>query len=120
MVVPACLCVIIVFSVLTFCYIKKNTLEGNTEIKKAVARNLYYFTLASIFTIIYNVAPAASPPIKAALREYGIIPIIVTNYSFQVLLSLPSVVSPIAPIIILKPLQLAMKQGVMKCAWVQL
>ena len=111
----ALLSVTIVFSLLTYCYAKKNLLEDNVEIKKAVAKNLYYFAIASIFTLIYNVAPSASPSIKAALRDQGITAVVATNYFFQVFFVLPSVASPIAAIIILKPLRPAMKQGFSKC-----
>lgn len=110
------LSITLVFSLLTYCYVKKNHLNNNVEIKKEVAKNLYYFAIASIFTLIYNVAPAASSPIKTALRDQGIIATIIVNYYvFQVLISLPSVISPIMAIIILKPLRLAMKQGISKC-----
>lgn len=110
-VITISLCIIFVFSLLTYCYIKKNTLEDNVEIKKAVARNLYYFALASVFTLVYNIAPTASSPIRMALSD-RVVATVVLN---QVFISLPSVVSPIMAIVILKPLRLAMKQGITKC-----
>ena len=81
------LCVTNVFSFLTYCYAKKNVLEENVEIKRAVARNLYYFTISSIFTLIYNGGPALSSPIKLAISEKGIIPTVIVYYIFQVLIA---------------------------------
>lgn len=101
------LSIIFVFSLLTYCYVKKNTLNDNVETKKAVAKNLYYFTIAAVITFVYNVAPSASPSIKTALRDQGIIAIIVINYFFQVFFIIPSLASPIAAIVILNPLHFA-------------
>jgi hypothetical protein len=109
------LSIIIVFSLFTYCYVRKNVLEDNVEIKRAVAKNLYYFTISSVFTVIYVVAPPSSAGIKAALEGQSIVVFIIINYFFQLLFILPSVASPIAAIIILKPLRLSMKQGFEKC-----
>ena len=109
------LTITIIFSFLTFCYVKKTVLRENVDIKKAVARNLYYFTIASFFALVYSIAPAASSPIKLALSDKGVIPTTIVNYIFQVLISLPSAASPVVAIAILKPLRLALKQGITKC-----
>lgn len=82
LVIVIMLAITLVFSLLTYCYVKKNVLEDNVEIKRAVSKNLYYFAIASIFTLLYNVAPSASPSIKTALRDEGITAIIVINYVF--------------------------------------
>ena len=40
--------IIVTFNILTYCYTKKNTLDGNVEVKKAVARNLKYITIVQV------------------------------------------------------------------------
>lgn len=107
------LCIIILFGILTFIYIKKNTLEENEEIKKAVAKNLIF---AAIFSLVYNVTPAFFPLIRDALVGKSVIIIIIINYIIRVFLNLPTIFTPIAAMIILKPIRLALKQ-VVKCAF---
>ena len=45
----------LVCSILTIVYIKRNVLEGNTAVKKAVTKVLVYLAVASILSIIYSV-----------------------------------------------------------------
>lgn len=51
--------VVIVFSILTWVYIGKNTLKGNVRVKKAVAKILIYLTVTSILSFLNGIAPTA-------------------------------------------------------------
>ena len=50
----------IVMAIVTCVYIKKHTLEGNVQIKKAVAKVLAYLIIVSINTFISTIIPAMS------------------------------------------------------------
>lgn len=39
------ICIIIVFSLLTYCYAKKNTLQDNVEVKKVIVKNLLFLAV---------------------------------------------------------------------------
>ena len=105
----------IVFSIMTYVYIKKNTLESNVEVKKAVMKNLIYLTFSVIFSFIFNMVPATFPFIRAAFEDKGLLSLIVINYVLRVFLNVPSALTPIAAMITLKPIRLAMRQGIERC-----
>lgn len=69
------LCVTITFSILTYCYIKNNTILENAELKKAIAKNLLYLLIASVLSLIYNLGPSTFPIITRALEDRSIIAI---------------------------------------------
>ena len=108
------LCTTIVFGIMTYIYIKRNTLESNVEVKKAVAKNLIYLSFAVIFSFIFNMVPATFPFIRAAFEDKGLLSLIVITYILRVFLNLPSALTPISAMITLKPIRLAMKQGIEK------
>ena len=105
-----CLCLILVFSVLTYRYTKKNTLEGNTEVKRAIAKNLLYLAISSVLSFIYNTFPVFFSTIRAAFAGSGLASIIVINYVLRIFLNLPSVATPIVAFVILKSVRVATKQ----------
>lgn len=108
-------CVIIFFSILTYCYVRKNTLEGNVEVKKAVSKILVYFFVAGLISFVNNILPSSFPFIKVALREKILLRVILFNYIFRLLLNAISITTPVAMIIILKPLRSAIKKMIWKC-----
>ena len=108
------LCIIFAFSTMTYIYIKRNTLESSVDIKKAVVKNLVYLNFAAIFSVITNIAPSIFPLIRTAFAN-SFLSIILTNYILRVFLYLPSLLTPIAAMITLKPIRLAMKQAIEKC-----
>ena len=57
----------LICSILTIVYIRRNTLEGNTNVKKAVAKVLAYFAIASILSFINNILPAIYPLVYNAI-----------------------------------------------------
>ena len=106
--------IIIVFSILTCCYIKKNTLQDNVEVKKAIVKNLLYLTVNVIISLISNIGPASFPLINEALEDKGLIYILLVDYLIRVTIYLLYMSIPIAAIVILKPISDALKQGIKK------
>jgi hypothetical protein len=109
-VVSVASCVIVTFSVLTFCYIKRNTLSGNSEVKKSIAKHLFYIAIAAVVTLVSNLIPASFPAIAEALADSVIASILVVDYAFRLLFASLCVITPIATIILLKPIRPALKQ----------
>ena len=107
-----CVIIIITFTILTYCYTKKNALEDNTAVKKAIARNLQYLMISAIISYVFNTVPAFFPLIRAAAAEEGVIVVILTNYILRLFLNLPTVATPVVTIIILRPVRVAMQQDV--------
>ena len=106
--------IIIIFSLLTFFFAKKNSLQDNTEIKKAVAKNLLYLNIVAILSFFYNLVPVSFPFIRAAFKDHLVVSVVL-NYCLRVFYFLPSLIIPIAAIAILKPVRLTLKQGMVKC-----
>ena len=103
------LCVIITFCVLIFCYAKKNTLGDNAKVKRAVIKNLVYLMFSNVMLFFANgvaLVTVAAPPIFTAVDFDKIL---VSNFLFPLLTILPSLAIPIATIIILKPVRLALR-----------
>ena len=102
------------FGVLTFLYIKRNTLEGNVEVKKSIAKHLFFISIVAAFAFVNNILPASFSSIRAALVDRVIVSIVVVHYILRVIINMLSVITPIATVIILKPIQPAMKLMFMK------
>ena len=109
------LCIAIVFSILTFCYMKKNTLSGNVEVKRAVAKSLLYLVIEVIVAFLNGIFVGTFPIIKAALGDAYVLRVILLNYVYRVILVLISMVTPIAMLMLLKPLRIAVKQTMTLC-----
>ena len=99
----------IICGVLTIVYIKRNTLEENTKIKKAVAKVLAYFALTSILPVINLIAPAFNLLIRKAVTANNTTAMIAINYLFIVVFNIPSIATPIITIVLLKPVRVAIK-----------
>ena len=103
---------VITFALLTHCYIKKNTLEGSTEIKKAASKNLFFLTVGtivnSILTIISSIFPLIQMSIASSLST--IAAKLVGRYGLNVLTAILVYSSPVIALIFLKPLRDASKQ----------
>ena len=57
----------LICSILTIVYVKKNVLEENKAVKKAVAKVLAYLAVASILSFINSIIPAAIPAIQTQM-----------------------------------------------------
>ncbi len=88
------ICMIIItvtFCILIFLYIKKNALEDNVEVKKAVAKVLLYLAIFSVLSFVCNVIPPViNPRIRGALGDRNVISLIVINYVLRTIFSLPN------------------------------
>ena len=103
----------LVCSTLTIVYIKRNVLEGNTAVKKAVAKILAYLSVASILSFIYTIIPIFSSFILYDKVTF----VIINNVLHRLLLLIPAIAIPIVTIILLKPIRVAMKSiCARKCA----
>ena len=106
-----CLGVVVVCCVLTGIYIKRNTLKGNVEVKKAVAKILVYLTIVSVITFVTGLLPAASPAIRKATREgSGGVAEITVDYILRVIYNINSFLTPIMAIVFLRPVRIALKE----------
>lgn len=113
MLILICFCVIIVFTILTYCYVNKNSLDGDA-VKKGIAKNLLYFFFATILSFIFTFVPPILSIIRARFADNGLLVLILSNYIVRVILSLPSMATPIVTIVTLKPLRFALKQMFVK------
>ena len=112
---------ILTFSILTYCFIKKNTIGTDKEVKHALARNLFYLAGGAFFTITNAVViptlvffisfqPDTSGDIQPALIE------LVVSYSIiQGLRSISSIYIPVVTITLVKVVRKALKQCIPKC-----
>ena len=104
----------IVYGVLTFVFIKRNTLEENTDIKKAVAKVLAYFIISSILSLIDKIAPWINQLIVRAVPQDDTTTIIAVNYVVMLIFIIPSIAMPFVTIALLKPVRVAIKAMIKK------
>ena len=105
-------CIIVFFSIISYRFSKKNTLEGNVDVKRAVAKNLFYLAVAAVLATISQIFPSFSPLIRSVLPDYRYF--IAWNYILRVIISFPNIATPIVAIYALKPVQLAIKNSFKK------
>ena len=100
----------IVYGILTFVFIKRNTLEENTDVKKAVAKVLAYFIISSILSLINKITPWINLLIVRAVPQDNTTTIIAVNYLMMlVFFIIPSMAMPFVTIGLLKPVRVAIK-----------
>ena len=104
----------LICSILTIVYIRRNTLEGNTNVKRAVAKVLAYFAIASILSFINNIFPAINPLIYNAIADDDIATIVAVYYLLRLVVNIPSIATPIVTIVMLKPVCNALKTTIKK------
>ena len=103
------LVLIITFTTLTYCYIKKHTVEDSVEVKKAVAKTLQYLMVSAIISFVYTF-PSALPNTRSTFSGINVIIQLVLLYHMPVALtSVLSAITPIGTIILLKPARVAMR-----------
>lgn len=81
----------LIFCVATAIYVKRHTLEGNKDIKKAVTKVLIYLTITSATTYINSVIPSAIPPFREALQVDDLISFLAISYITALLFHLPTI-----------------------------
>ena len=97
----------IVMTIVTFVYIKKHTLEGSVQLKKAVAKVLVYIFIASIVTLI--MAPVLSFILHLIIPGYTTVTSAARGYLSRLLLGVPGIATPLVSIALLKPVRIAIK-----------
>ena len=103
------LVLIITFTALTYCYIKKNTVEDSVEVKKAVAKTLQYLMVSAIISFVYTF-PSALPNTRSTFSGINVIIQLVLLYHMPVAVNcVISAITPIVTIILLKPAREAMQ-----------
>ena len=101
----------IVMAIVTCVYIKKHTLEGNAQIKKAVARVLVYIVTVSINTSISTIIPPLSFLIwRQFPGSTTVVTVTARNYIDSLITSVPNIATPIIAIVLLKPVRDAIKK----------
>lgn len=107
--------IILTFSILIFCYIKKGTLESSDQLKKSIAKNLLYLSGGAFFTITNaTVLPTVlrfisfQPDINNI--ESAITQLVVSHFILQILRSISSIYIPLVTITLLKMVRRALKQ----------
>ena len=114
-IVVICLIITAIFCILIFVYIKKNIIEENAEVKKAVSKVVFYLLISSVLSFITNVIPMLNPVIKKALAGRSAIDFLTVHYLFRVIFNLPAIATPIVSIILLKPIRIALRRLFCAC-----
>ena len=112
---PVCSCVTITFSILSYCYVKRNTLEENSATKKAMLRILGFHSIKIVILVIrsfivtgYSGFSAASEVLSGRNRS---IVFLAVYYTLSLLLVCVLLfVTPITSLLTLKPLSKALRQ----------
>ena len=100
----------LIFCILTFVYMKRNTLKGNTVVKKAVAKVLGYLAVVSVLSFINSVIPHFNPFIFRLTNPISnFATITAIAYLTRVVPNLTAFGTPIVTIILLKPVRDAIK-----------
>ena len=99
------LCIQVFFSIITAIYIKKHTLEGNSDIKKAVAKVLIYLLATSVLSYINNIVPSTIPFIREALQIDDIFSFLALYYITVILVNIPTIAIPIVTLVFMKPIR---------------
>ena len=102
----------LIFCILTVAYMKRNVLEGDTNVKKAVAKVLRYMAAVSVLSFINSILPhfigmiieSTTISTSRTLTHY-----VTANYVIRVLANITAFPTPIVTIILLKPVRDAIK-----------
>ena len=94
--------------IVTVAYIKKNVLEGNTDVKKVVTKVMVYFVSVSVLTFILSIVPTANPSIVKQLSN-SIVNFVAVNYIIRLVYNIPAIATPIVAIAMLTPVRVALK-----------
>ena len=97
------LCAILLFSILTYCYTKKNVISsdtnGSSDAKQAVVRNLKYLALVSAISLYFNATSAIYPFVRLRVfsANNGVVLTLVLSSVFGIFLDLLSAATPMCP-----------------------
>ena len=107
----------IIFSSVTYCHVKKNTLEDSDDLRLAIAHNVIFLLMASIFAITNNVILVIFPILQStAMMNHTNQAKLTMDYSMQAVFNLSSLLLTISAIILLKPVQFSLKMTFKMCS----
>lgn len=89
---------------------KKNILEEDEQIKKGITKNLLYFCISALISLLSSYTAPIFSIIRAGFADNDVLILILSNYVSRLLLSLPSVAAPIVTVATLKPVRFALRQ----------
>ena len=107
-----CFSVIVFFGILTYRLFKTHQPQQDIEVKKAFAKSLIYFAIASSVTFCFTIIPASFPALWAAYAGKSLIAYIMLTHILKLAVKLPPMLNPLATIIILKPIRSGICYGV--------
>ena len=102
----------LIFCILTVVYMKRNVLEGNTSVKKAVAKILGYMAVVSVLSFINSIPPYFIGMIIHAnlvLPGRDFVAFLAGVYMTHAFTNITAFPTPIVTIILLKPVRDAIK-----------
>ena len=110
------LCIMLVFSILSYCYVKKNTIslseDGSSEIKRAVAKVSLFQALRVSFTMLLYITSTTIVFFQQSIEEHaGIIAALFIEYVVRKLsYAIALLLTPIVFILLLKPVRDTLRQ----------
>ncbi len=110
--VAVSLLLISIFGILTLRYVKKNTIQENPAIKKAIAKNLLYLSIKVFLVVAIYVVFFGFSSLRQYIEErtgdilFVALEYIINYSTFEIL----SLITPIASLATLQPLRVAVKQ----------
>ena len=107
--------IIFILGILLFIYIRKNVIEENREVKKAIVKVLIYLTISSVLNFINGILPIFNFAIRQALLGQSVFLLVGVNYLIRIIYNLPNIATPIAAILLLKPICTALKVKLLFC-----
>ena len=109
------LIVSITFGCLTAFFLRGNALEGdeNATTKKYIAKHLFYVIVSSLLALVTNIIPGMYSFIRASLVDRPALSIFITHYLFRVFYCVLWLFTPVATIVVLKPVQVEVKKMLM-------
>ena len=111
------LLLISIFGILTFCYMKENTIQDNAAIKKVIAKNLLFLSIKVFVIVITYIILVCFDVLEIILFEERtrlILDLAVEYIVHDAIYDILSLSTPIAALIILRPLRVAIKEIVTK------
>lgn len=107
---PICSCLTIIFSILAYCYVKRNTLERNTAIKQAMVKILAFHSIKVVVLVLRSLVVSATAALFFSGGNQIAVFLFVYYLSVLLLLCVNVFLSPIASLVTLKPLRKALQQ----------
>ena len=107
----------IICIILVLIFMKKNVLEGNTSVKKAIVKVLGYLAVSSVLYFINAILPIFNPFIfKEIILNNTLTTLVAVQYALRLFFNIPALAIPVAAIALLKPVRDSIKSISKKCA----